>query len=549
MLTIDARATDDGGNLTDAAQVSVTIDNTAPSTVDITNPVDLSTVFGSVTVQVDAVDAVAAAGTLTVEVSIDGGAFSAAAWNGATSRYELAWDTNLETEGAHTIDARATDDGGNLANATQISVTVDNDDAPAAAITSPVAASTVSGTVTVQVDATDTEDGAGTLTVEVSIDGGAFTAAAWNGATSRYELAWDTTLTTDGVRTVDARATDSKTQTTNATQISVTVDNTAPSTVAITNPVDASNVAGTVIVQVDATDAIVAAGSLTVEVSIDSGAFAAAAWNGATSRYELSWDTTLIADGSHTVDARATDDGGNVTNATQISVDTGLAPEVLADGPVGYWRLGEASGTTAGDAAVPADDGTYVGAPTLGVTGLVSGIDTAVGFDGVDDTVTASLTGLSTTLRTVELWFSADTVVSRQVLAQVSNPASGVAVYLDGTDLWISSWNATQGTISGSTTVAAGTTYHLVVVYDTAGTFEAYLDGSATAAITVAGATGTLGAAMDVTIGSATADIEFHDGPGAGGNFFDGVIDEVAVYDTVLTTTRITAHNTAATAV
>ena len=549
VLTIDARATDDGGNLTDAAQVSVTIDNTAPSTVDITNPVDLSTVFGSVTVQVDAVDAVAAAGTLTVEVSIDGGAFSAAAWNGATSRYELAWDTNLETEGAHTIDARATDDGGNLANATQISVTVDNDDAPAAAITSPVAASTVSGTVTVQVDATDTEDGAGTLTVEVSIDGGAFTAAAWNGATSRYELAWDTTLTTDGVRTVDARATDSKTQTTNATQISVTVDNTAPSTVAITNPVDASNVAGTVIVQVDATDAIVAAGSLTVEVSIDSGAFAAAAWNGATSRYELSWDTTLIADGSHTVDARATDDGGNVTNATQISVDTGLAPEVLADGPVGYWRLGEASGTTAGDAAVPADDGTYVGAPTLGVTGLVSGIDTAVGFDGVDDTVTASLTGLSTTLRTVELWFSADTVVSRQVLAQVSNPASGVAVYLDGTDLWISSWNATQGTVSGSMTVAAGTTYHLVVVYDTAGTFEAYLDGSATAAITVAGATGTLGAAMDVTIGSVTADIEFHDGPGAGGNFFDGVIDEVAVYDTVLTTTRITAHNTAATAV
>ena len=459
------------------------------------------------------------------------------------------WDTTAIGDGAHTVDARATDSDVNTGNATQVNVTVDNvADVPVVSITAPLEAATVSGNAyTVSVDATDDVDALGSLTVEVSIDGGPWLAAPWN-TVDAYEYTWDTTAIGDGAHTVDARATDSDVNTGNATQVNVTSENDADPVVSITDPTNGSNVAGTITVSVDATDAEDTLGSLTVEVSIDGGPWLAAPWN-TVDAYEYSWDTTAIADGSHTVDARATDSALQTTNATQVSVDTGLAPEVLADGPVGYWRLGEASGTTAGDAAVPADDGTYVGAPTLGVTGLVSGIDTAVDFDGTDDTVTASLTGMSTTLRTVELWFSADTVVSRQVLAQVSNPASGVAVYLDGTDLWISSWNATQGTISGSTTVAAGTTYHLVVVYDTAGTFEAYLDGSATAAITVAGATGTLGAAMDVTIGSVTADIEFHDGPGAGGNFFDGVIDEVAVYDTVLTTTRITAHNTAATAV
>ena len=195
----------------------------------------------------DATDDLDPVGSLAVEVSIDGGAFTAAAWNGATSRYELAWDTTLETEATHTVDARATDAGLNVGNAAQVGVTVDNDDAPAAAVTNPVDLSTVSGSVTVQVDATDTEDVAGSLTVEVSIDGGAFTAAAWNGATSRYELVWDTTLETDGAHTVDARATDSKAQTTNATQVSVTVDNVVDEpVVAITNPLDAGTVSGSV---------------------------------------------------------------------------------------------------------------------------------------------------------------------------------------------------------------------------------------------------------------------------------------------------------------
>ncbi len=58
---------------------------------------------------------------------------------------------------------------------------------------------------------------------------------------------------------------------------------------------------------------------------------------------------------------------------------------VLAKGPVGYWRLGEASGPTAADASGNGYDGTYLGNPAFGQTGaIVNDPDTAVAFNGPD---------------------------------------------------------------------------------------------------------------------------------------------------------------------
>lgn len=58
---------------------------------------------------------------------------------------------------------------------------------------------------------------------------------------------------------------------------------------------------------------------------------------------------------------------------------------VLAKGPVGYWRLGEAAGPTAADASGNGYDGTYNGNPTFGQPGAIVGDpDTAVGFNGPD---------------------------------------------------------------------------------------------------------------------------------------------------------------------
>ncbi|MGH2739852.1 MAG: S8 family peptidase [Actinomycetota bacterium] len=102
------------------------------------------------------------------------------------------------------------------------------DQPPTASITNPTNGSTVSGTVTIQVQASDTEDAAGALTVEVRTDGGVWQAATWNGGTSRYERSWNTTSVADGSHTIDARATDSASNVTNAIQVSVTVNNAPP---------------------------------------------------------------------------------------------------------------------------------------------------------------------------------------------------------------------------------------------------------------------------------------------------------------------------------
>jgi Concanavalin A-like lectin/glucanases superfamily len=56
---------------------------------------------------------------------------------------------------------------------------------------------------------------------------------------------------------------------------------------------------------------------------------------------------------------------------------------VLAKGPVGYWRLGEASGPTAPDASGNGYDGTYLGNPTFGQAGaILNDPDTAIGLNG-----------------------------------------------------------------------------------------------------------------------------------------------------------------------
>ena len=100
--------------------------------------------------------------------------------------------------------------------------------APAAAIVAPADASTVSGQVTIQVNASDDKDPAGSLAVEVSIDGGIYQTGTYNTQTGLYERILNTSLLADGPHTIDARATDSASGTGSAGQVAVTVQNSQP---------------------------------------------------------------------------------------------------------------------------------------------------------------------------------------------------------------------------------------------------------------------------------------------------------------------------------
>ena len=97
--------------------------------VNIVSPAEGSTVAGTVPVQIDATDDVDPAGTLTVEWNVDGGAWQPATYNGGTGYYEATWDTTTVGDGAHTVNAQATDSDTNVGSDSN-NVTVDNEPDP-----------------------------------------------------------------------------------------------------------------------------------------------------------------------------------------------------------------------------------------------------------------------------------------------------------------------------------------------------------------------------------------------------------------------------------
>lgn len=210
--------------------------------------------------------------------------------------------------------------------------------------------------------------------------------------------------------------------------------------------------------------------------------------------------------------------------------------------PLGYWRLGEASGTTATD-EMGAYNGVYQNTPTYAQPSLLpSESDTCVRLDGSLDYV--SITGIPqiTTTLTLECWVNPDTFVSHQTIFGIDTSeavslgalyvktASSVGyptyevVFLD-TALQVTA-------ISLSNLMTAGQTYHCVMVYDFP-SLKLYLDGnevgSATLTNQLAAQTG------DWAIGAGFFNNVRVDE-------FDGFIDEAVLYNTALTPEQILEH-------
>ena len=215
--------------------------------------------------------------------------------------------------------------------------------------------------------------------------------------------------------------------------------------------------------------------------------------------------------------------------------------EVLADRPVGYWRLGDGSGTTARD-HVGAHAGTYERGFSLGVAGVVSN-DTAAWFDGqagsrvrigdvFDFPDKASCT--------LEVWVKWDGGHAGYVIAKKSSidgtgysllasPLTGDSV------LWVYSrtlrpdlTDAVQYTAPKSPRFA-----HVVATYDgTKGRifFNGVEANSANFGLNLPGNSAIL------ALGSNSG------GDGA----FNGTLDEVAIYDHALPLARIQTHYQAA---
>jgi hypothetical protein len=237
--------------------------------------------------------------------------------------------------------------------------------------------------------------------------------------------------------------------------------------------------------------------------------------------------------------------------------------EVIADGPVGYWRLRESTGQTAADSSPNGNDGTYNGGITLGrrLPGFLVG-DTAALFDGATGIIripnSPLLNPASITMEAKVRW-DGPTGVQQRIVEKESYAGTtqyGLSVQPTG-QVFVELRCPTPAnafnmvTATSRDPVALGTETHLVATYD-GQEVQIYVDGGPVpqqptappiAAPIDTSKAGQTGVQLELAIGDRMA---FYSDPAnfqAGGTrTFKGWIDELALYPTALSAERVQAH-------
>jgi hypothetical protein len=279
--------------------------DTQPPAIVITSPRGGSLLNGTVNITVSASDNV---GVVKTEAYVDGILVGSSTSGSAT----FPWDSASVVDGTHTLQARAYDVANNVGISASVTVTVKNgvdSTAPVVTIISPATDSTVQGTINVAVSATDD---VGVVWVDCYLDGRRF--AKRSGSSATFTV--DTTKLSNGTHVLQAHACDAGGNLGSSATVNINVRNmpdaTAPM-VAITSPAAGATVRGFVNIAVTATDNVAVA---RIECYLDNRLIASRTGGTATFRY----DTRLVADGLHTLQARAYDRAGNVGISAGISI-------------------------------------------------------------------------------------------------------------------------------------------------------------------------------------------------------------------------------------
>ena len=190
---------------------------------------------------------------------------------------------------------------------------------PTAAITSLATGQTVSGSVTVGASASDNK---GVVKVDLYVNGSLLA----TDSSTPYSFFWDTTAVADGSYQLEARSSDAAGNIGSSSVVTVTVSNpkdtTAPS-VALTSPANGQTVAGSVTVGATASDA---SGIAKVDFYVN-GVLTA---SDSTYPYSYLWDTSKLADGTYTLQARVMDGAGLVGSSTVATVNVANPKDTVA---------------------------------------------------------------------------------------------------------------------------------------------------------------------------------------------------------------------------
>ncbi|MBY0369702.1 hypothetical protein K2X33_03385, partial [bacterium] len=241
-----------------------------------------------------------------------------------------------------------------------------------------------------------------------------------------------------------------------------------------------------------------------------------------------------------TSNVNSTADGvilGNSSNASGSGFTVREHPSyrdvVMSLSPRGYWRLGESSGTTAADETGNGNTGTYAGGYTLkSASALSPDPDYSATFNGSTAKITTTNSNLNpTSAITLTAWIK-PSGSSQQPLMEYGNSSSyGVHLWQLTFDKlyvnFVDTSNGNHNMSSGTSQFVAGTWYFVAATYN-GSQGVLYVDGVATDATTLGSFT--MQTSYAFNIGHR---------PSGGGYYYNGVIDDVAVFPTALSTAQI----------
>jgi len=208
---------------------------------------------------------------------------------------------------------------------------------------------------------------------------------------------------------------------------------------------------------------------------------------------------------------------------------------VISEGEKGYWKFDEGSGTTAYDSTIYKNNGTLTNGPTWqSASNCVSG--SCLSFDGSSNYVDCgNATSLNvTTVFTYEAWVkrlggfgSIQNIIAKNSLG--SNINSAPTWYFDAN-------NKVSFVVQGVALIGGGNTaitdtawHHLVITRDSANNWKWYLDGNSD---------GLVVSSYTPTSNNGNLYIA----TGFGGYYFNGLIDEVRIYNRALSPAEILQH-------
>lgn len=310
----------------------------------------------------------------------------------------------------------------------------------------------------------------------------------------------------------------------------------APPTVSLTAPANSATVSGTVAVSASASAGL---GVASVQFQLDGASLGAA---DATAPYSVSWNTTSSSNGTHTLTAVATDNGGTTATSAAVKVtvnnSAGGGP-AIPSGAVGYWSFdtSDLSGSTYLDLS-----GNGSNAVCTAVTSITGAVNQAAAFNGTNSycNVTADASMLLANSLSLSVWMHTTNSGSYEALLSTYDASDSEYNYLLRTtpagtiDLRIGGHNSSTGLsfdAVDSRQINDGNWHHVAAVIQMGVGVTIYIDGVASSLFPANIEANLHSAALQFGI---TGWVPY-------GNYFTGDMDEVRIYNFALTAAQVAA--------